>query len=64
MTGLLTRSFTLYYGVSNLLSGDPMISDINGTLGTVTVKDPIHKLQVKKNDTDSHTRIHKINTYL
>ena len=56
MTGLLTKSFTIYYGVSNLLSGDPMISDINGTLGTVTVKDPIHTLQVKKSDTDSHTR--------
>ena len=58
MTGLLTRNFTLYYGVSNLLSGDPMINDIDGTLGNVIIKDPIHTLQVKKSDTDSHTCIH------
>ena len=48
MTGLLTRNFTLYYGVSDLLLGDPMINDINGTLGTVNIKDPIHTLQVKE----------------
>ena len=51
MTGLLTSSFILYYGISNLSSDNEeelTINDINGTLGTVSVKDPIHTLQVRQ----------------
>ena len=51
VTGLLTSSFILYYGVSNVLSDDAgnlTINDINGTLGIVSVKDPIYTLQVSQ----------------
>ena len=51
ITGLLTSSFILYYGVSNLSSDDEeelTINDINGTRGIVSVKDPIHTLQVRQ----------------
>ena len=54
MTGLLTRNFTLYYGLSDLL-GDPIFNDINGTLGTVNIKDPIHTLQVRFMHVNIHT---------
>ena len=50
-TGLLTSNFTLYYGVHNLPSGEAgnlMINDADGTQGIVSIKDPIHTLQVKK----------------
>ena len=50
MTGLLARNVTLYYGVVNLSTGasrKSVINDINGTLGNVSIKDPIHKLQVR-----------------
>ena len=45
MTGLLTRSFTVYYGVSNL--SPETANDIDGTLGIVNIKDPIDTLQVE-----------------
>ena len=66
MTGLLTKNFIFYYGVSDLstgAAGSLMMNDINGTLGIVSVQDPIHTVQVrqptntKKPPTLSYTRI-------
>ena len=44
-TGLLTRNFTLYYGVSDLTAGGLMTNNINGI---VSVKDPINTQQVRQ----------------
>jgi hypothetical protein len=65
-TGLLSRNVTLYFGVSNLSTGNSMINDIDGTLGNVSIKDPIHTLQVRQltnTSTHTHTHIHA-HTYM
>ena len=51
MTGLLTKNFIFYYGVSDLsigVAGSLVINDINGTQGNVSVMDPIHTQQVRQ----------------
>ena len=47
-TGLLTRKFTVYYGVGDLSTGvGGGLSDIEGPLGIVSVEDPIETLPVR-----------------
>ena len=51
-SGLLTRSFTVYYEVGDITTGgtgDLTISDvIENTIGIVNIKDPFNTLQVRK----------------
>ena len=51
-TGLLTRNFTVYYGVGNLSTGG--VTYTEGLLGSVSVQDPIDTLSVSD---CTHTQI-------
>ena len=51
-TGLLTRNFTVYYGVGNSTTGDATYTE--GLLGSVSVQDPIDTLSVSD---CTHTQI-------
>ena len=51
-SGLLTRSFTVYYEVGSIITGgtgDLTVNDvIENTIGIVHIKDPINTLQVRQ----------------
>ena len=47
-TGLLTRYFTVYYGIGgDSPSGTRGRGELDGVVGTVTVQDPIETLPVR-----------------
>ena len=58
-TGLLTRRFTVYYGVGDWVENSLSVSYNEGPLGIVRVEDPIETLQVRQFiNTHTHTHAH------